>query len=329
LQANINATTSETYWAGGLSHWAIDCVNRGYKVETLPYNGTISYGNTSNLYDLSNYKVFIVCEPNILFTSSEKTAILNFIRAGGSLFMISNHDVSDRNNDGYDSPHIWNDLMQNNSTGNNNPFGIIYDYVNIITNPASTYIGPLAVNDSLINGPFGKVTRLKYSAGATMNLSPSNNSTVRAIFYSQLPSSGNNNVMAAYSRYGNGRVVALGDSSPFDDGTGDPNDNLFNGYTGDAPPDHRNLIMNSTIWLASFNASCDLNNWTGAISTAWENPYNWSCGTIPGANTEVRIDAGKPNYPVVGSNAICKSMYNSSGTSIKILAGFRLDVVGR
>lgn len=328
FQNTITAATTENFWSGGLSYWGIDCVRQGYAVETLPYNGVISFGNAANPFDLSNYKVFVVCEPNIIFTAAEKTAIMNFINAGGSLFMISGHDISDRNNDGIDSPRIWNDLIQNNGSGNSNPFGFIFDYVNISINPPSTSVASLPSNDSLLRGPFGNATRLKWSGGTTMTLTPSANPTLKAVFYSRSPASGNSNVMVAYGRYGNGRVVAFGDSSPFDDGTGDINDILFNGYTGDAPPDHRNLIMNSTIWLASFNASCDVNNWTGVISSSWENPYNWSCGTIPGANTEVRINAGKPNYPIISSNAICKSMYNNSGTSIRVKTGFKLNVLG-
>jgi hypothetical protein len=135
--------------------------------------------------------------------------------------------------------------------------------------------------------------------------------------------------MVATSRYGNGRIASVGDSSPFDDGTGDSFDVLYNGYTGDATPNnHRNLIMNSTIWLASFDAPCDTNYWTGAVGKAWENPYNWSCGTIPGVNTNVFIQAGKANYPVVTSIATCKSLTNVSGTTVKVSTGFRLDIVG-
>jgi hypothetical protein len=106
-QSAVTASTNGTYWNGALSSWAIDCVNQGYTVETLPYNGQITYGNSSNLQDLSHYNVFIVCEPNILFSASEKTAILHFVQNGGGLFVISDHDNSDRNGDGSDSPHIW------------------------------------------------------------------------------------------------------------------------------------------------------------------------------------------------------------------------------
>lgn len=329
-QSLITATTSETFWDGGLSYWAIDCVRKGYTVETLPYNGTITFGNSTNIQDLSNYKIFIVCEPNILFTAAEKTAILSFVNAGGSLFVIADHNVSDRNGDSFDSPHIWNDLFQNNSTGNTNPFGFIFDYVD--TSVTSTRLASLPLTDTIVYGSFGAFTKIKWSGGTTMTISPSVNPSVKAVFYSKAPTSGNNNVMVAYARYGKGKVVAFGDSSPFDDGTGDSGDVLYNGYTGDVPTptlNHRNMIMNSTIWLAMYDTACSVNYWTGAVSKAWENPYNWGCGTIPGPNTVVYIDANKPNYPEVNSLAICKTLYTAPTVTVKVNTGFKLDIVGK
>ncbi len=120
-QAGINSSTDENYWKGAISAWAVDAVQLGYEVETLPYNGSITYGNTSNPQDLSNYSIFVVCEPNMLFSSTEKAAVIDFVQHGGGLFMIADHDNSDRNGDGYDSPYIWNDLMTNN-TVDDNPF---------------------------------------------------------------------------------------------------------------------------------------------------------------------------------------------------------------
>jgi hypothetical protein len=71
-QSGITASTSESYWKGGLSYWAVDCVKKGYQVETLPYNGSITYGNAANTQDLSNYKIFVVVEPNIVFLQQKK-----------------------------------------------------------------------------------------------------------------------------------------------------------------------------------------------------------------------------------------------------------------
>lgn len=248
LQATITSTSVETTWNGGISAWGIDCVKKGYTVESLPYNGQITYGQSTNLQDLSNYKVFVVCEPNILFTASQKTAILQFVQNGGGLFMIGNHAGSDRNGDGEDSRMIWNDLMLNNSI-QVNPFGFTFDSVDI--NQISTTIAMLST-DTLLHGPFGNVTALEYNNGATMTINPSINANVKAVIYKNGSStSGNNNAMMVRSRFGLGKVAALGDSSPPDDGTGDPNDALFDGYISGANGNHKKLIMNTTFWLVN------------------------------------------------------------------------------
>ena len=77
-QTLVTATTPETYWRGGLSSWGIALAKEGHYVETLAPGASITYGNTSNAQDLSNFDVYIVDEPNILFTAAQKTAILNF-----------------------------------------------------------------------------------------------------------------------------------------------------------------------------------------------------------------------------------------------------------
>lgn len=249
-QSGITASTAESYWKGALSYWGIDCVKHGYTVETLPYNGAITYGNTSNPQDLSNYKVFIVCEPNIVFTAAEKTAILQFVQNGGGLFMISDHNGSDRNNDGWDSPAIWNDLMTNN-TIQSNPFGMTYDLVDI--NQTSTNVSTSST-DSLLHGPMGNVSKVTWSDGTTLTLQPSANPTVKASVC-KTGTFGNTNVMVAFAHYGNGKVAAIGDSSPCDDGSGDTNDQLYDGYIADAAGNHQKLLLNATIWLATSNAT--------------------------------------------------------------------------
>jgi len=253
LQNSIANTTAETFWEGALSNWGIDLVKKGYQVQTLAYNQQITFGNTSNTKDLSNYKVFVVCEPNILFTSSEKTAILHFIQNGGGLFMISDHDISDRNGDGQDSPHIWNDLMQTNSV-QTNPFGITFDYVNISQTTTNVFN---LVADTILNGLSGtnNVSEIMYSNGTTFTLSTTQNPTVKGlIFKSGTNNTGTTNCMVAKANYGLGKVAALGDSSPCDDGTGDPNDVLYNGYTQDANGNHQKLLVNVVEWLAAANS---------------------------------------------------------------------------
>lgn len=73
---------------------------------------------------------------------------------------------------------------------------------------------------------------------------------------------------------------------------------------------------------------CSINSWTGAASTAWENPANWSCGCIPDTNTPVSIASPKPNYPVVSSIAFCKSLTISTGATVLVTTGFKLNITG-
>ena len=247
-QSGITSTTSETFWNGALSYWAIDCVKQGYTVETLPYNGQITYGVTSNLQDLSNYKVFVVDEPNISFTASEMTAIINFVSNGGGLMMIADHTISDRNNDGIDSLVIWNDLMSSNSVLAN-PFGITFDTADF--SQTSTNVAALPTNP-ILHGSFGNVTKAQWSGGTTMTLNTTANASVKGlIFKTGSSTTGLSNVMCASATYGNGKVVAIGDSSIPDDGTGDSNDILYDGYITDAAGNHQKLLMNAIIWLAT------------------------------------------------------------------------------
>ena len=270
LQSTLNSSSNESVWDGGISAWGVDCVKKGYIVESLPYNGQITYGQSSNAQDLSNYNVFIVCEPNILFTAAQKTAMLQFVQNGGGLFIISDHANSDRNGDGYDSQMIWNDFILNNSI-QSNPFGFKFDSVDV--SQISTNIAALA-SDTLLHGPFGNVTSLEYNNGATMTLSPTANATVKGIIYKNGSSNtGNTNVMMARARYGLGKVAALGDSSPADDGTGDPNDVLYDGYITGANGNHKKLIMNTTFWLVN-NTATGLETNKATSFNVYPNPFN-------------------------------------------------------
>lgn len=69
--------------------------------------------------------------------------------------------------------------------------------------------------------------------------------------------------------------------------------------------------------------------WNGAVSTAWENPANWACGSVPDANTDVIIGAGMPRYPVINSNAACHSLSASPSANLLVKAGFSLLVTGK
>lgn len=236
----VKQNTPENFWKGGLSAWAIELVKRGYAVETLPAYAKISYNDQKNPQDLTNYQVFVVCEPNIRFTESEQEALLNFVKNGGGLFMIADHADSDRNNDGCDSPCVWNELFKNY----NYPFGMEFSNDNLKETATN-----VADEQAFINGTAGKVSSLKFSNGASIRLRPKENKSAKGIIYqNKVKKGGNSGALCAYAAYGGGRVVALGDSSPADDGTGDIKDKLWKGWD-EENGSHKHLIINATIWL--------------------------------------------------------------------------------
>ncbi len=243
-QSGITSSTSETYWTGALSSWGVALVKAGDNVETLPTSGSITYGNASNPQDLSNYDVFVVDEPNILFTAAEKTAILTFVENGGGLFMISDHTQSDRNNDGYDSPTIWDDLMSNNSV-EANPFGFSIDLTNL--SGTSTNVLTNSSGNVILHGSQGSVSEIEFDNGATITLQPSVNSSVQGLIWQSGYAQANTHVMCASSTFGVGRVFVITDSSPMDDGTGASGNNL---YVSWPLYSHTQLFMNASLWLS-------------------------------------------------------------------------------
>jgi len=243
-QSTITSSTAETYWTGAISSWGIALVKAGNTVETLPSGASITYGNAGNAQDLSNYDVFVVDEPNIRFTAAEKTAILNFVNNGGGLFMISDHTISDRNNDGWDSPAIWNDLMTNNGIVNN-PFGITINLTNISQVSSNVLTGNST--NPILHGSQGNVTQLEFNNGATLTTNTSANPSVQGLIWKSGVTQNSSNVLSASSVYGNGRVYVVTDSSPMDDGTGASGNNLFVSWTLYS---HKQLFMNASLWLA-------------------------------------------------------------------------------
>lgn len=67
-----------------------------------------------------------------------------------------------------------------------------------------------------------------------------------------------------------------------------------------------------------------VNRWTGAISTAWETPGNWSCGSIPDINTNVIINSGTV---VISSNNTIRTLTVNADANMSINPGFNLTIL--
>jgi hypothetical protein len=247
LSQNANPS-SETSWTGGISAWGVGLQKTGrYSLKTLPAGSSITYGG-SGAQDLSKFNAFVLPEPNVVLSAAEKTAIMTFVKNGGGLFMVSDHTGSDRNNDGWDSPKILNDLMTNNSVDSSDPFGFSIDLLNIGTeNP--DVIGASAASDPIISGPFGKATGTIIRNGTTVTLKPADNPSARGeIYRTGYSASGSTGAAVATATFGAGRVMFIGDSSTIDDGTGQSGNTLYNGWNDPAGTDST-VMLNGTEWL--------------------------------------------------------------------------------
>ncbi len=213
-------------------------------MQTLPPDSPITYGESSRSLDLSNYDLFIVPEPQLFFSVSEKSAILQWVHAGGSLFMVADHNSSDRNNNGIydDSPRVWNDL------GVDTCFGIHFDITGELHNSITQTSGNVdtASTDQIINGHWGRADSLAFHWGTTMVLYPDKNPTVEGHVWIEGVAQADQDVMLATCRYGRGRVASIGDSSPADDGTGTPGNHLYNGWE---EASDRVIFLNACYWL--------------------------------------------------------------------------------
>jgi len=63
------------------------------------------------------------------------------------------------------------------------------------------------------------------------------------------------------------------------------------------------------------------------VSTAWENPANWSCNSLPDGNTDVIVNGGKSNYPQISSNVSVRTLRMNPGSSGTVNPGFSLQVL--
>ncbi|RPF30788.1 hydrolase [Streptomyces sp. TLI_185] len=243
-----SSPSSETDWTGALSSWGVALQKTGsYSLKTA--TSALTYGGSSST-DLSNFDTLVLPEPNTLFTTAEKTAIMTFVKNGGGLFMISDHTGADRNNDGEDAVEILNDLMTNNSVDSTDPFGFSIDSLSISSDH------PSAISDSsdpVLHGSFGTVTKSLIASGTTATLKPSDNSAVKGLLY-RTGYSGNTGAFFLTSTFGSGRVAFWGDSSPIDDGTGQSGNTLYDGWN-DTSATNAALALNATAWLAGDGSS--------------------------------------------------------------------------
>jgi hypothetical protein len=68
------------------------------------------------------------------------------------------------------------------------------------------------------------------------------------------------------------------------------------------------------------------NIWTGAVSTAWENPANWSCSILPNVNTDVVIPPG--SEVIANTNNTIRSLTVGSGATYTVNPPNNITILG-
>jgi N-acetylneuraminic acid mutarotase len=68
------------------------------------------------------------------------------------------------------------------------------------------------------------------------------------------------------------------------------------------------------------------NYWTGAVNSAWENPANWSCGTVPDNYTDVYIPAGA--VVTINSNNTIATLHLDPTASLTVNPPYTLTLLG-
>jgi hypothetical protein len=298
-QSTVTSTTDESYWLGAISAWGIDLVRQGFTVHTLTTTYGITFNNSSNPYDLSNYDVFIVCEPQNQFTAAEKSAIISYVQNGGGLIMVADHYASDRDNDGWDSPEVWNDLKADSLFGIH--FQVSAESNNNITEVSTNR--STSPTDSIIFGLAGTATSISYHNGTTMRLLTARNSNAAGHIWMNSASQGIQQIVVATSRYGAGKIGAVGDSSPADDGTGQSGNSLYGGWTESGATDDI-TFLNLTIWAATHgSASPSISITTPNGGEGWAigstQTIQWTSSNVTG---NVKIDLstdGGATFPTV------------------------------
>jgi hypothetical protein len=308
-QSGITATTAETYWGGAYSAFGVALVKKGFQVESLPTGSRITYGDTTNAQDLKNYKVFILPEPNIRYTTAERSAIQAFVRNGGGLFLIADHWNSDRNNDTWDSPEIMNDLMVGVSWGLH--FQVEGETDNWFNdNPDSKYTTDTS-SPIIYTGPYGRPSAgkgLGLFGSTSMTLNPTANPNARGHVWMTTGTVGaNSRVTFATSTDGTGRIAAIGDSSPSEDPTNGCGHATHDGW-GNATYDNALIHLNAIAWLAGAGGGT-------SDTTPPTAPGNLSASAASSSQVNLSWTASTDNVGVSSYN-VYRSTDNASFTPV-------------
>jgi hypothetical protein len=217
---------------GGYSSWADELRRQGFEPRSITDKSISSR-------TLLEANVLVIPEPQNPFSDTERQAILEFVQRGGGLLMIADHRDSDRDNDGWDSPEVFNGWDGKTPSDAPNEyrksldaaltFGLSFSFASSFRDPVIT-IKPVASHSITDGLP---------SAGIYVGTSTEGGTPLLGA---------NGKTYLAVNEIGKGRVLGYGDSSAFSDGTfSDGTKSKYNNWVNLS---NARLAINAVKWLA-------------------------------------------------------------------------------
>lgn len=190
--------------------------------------------------EIKGAQVLVLPEPNSLYSAEEETAIVQFVEQGGGLYAIADHNNSDRNGDGVDSVDVLNRFLPK--------LGLQIEI---------RYFSEAPTGGKINQTPFTKGVKAVGTWGGTTVKCLSK----EGVAHITVSAKNGGGAFIASNLVGSkgGKVIAMGDSSPYDDGTGDPHDKLHNGFSNPGYS-HDILARNSVAWLLEKTAASPQDN---------------------------------------------------------------------
>lgn len=179
---------------------------------------------------LSKYQALILAEPNNPYSPAEQTAMVDFVRNGGGAFFIADHGGADRDNDGYDAVKAINEFSPKLG------FEFAGDFF---------YEAPVSGGINKDHPVTFGVRAVGAWAGSTIKSVPAEDSRFAELIISRRKKA----PYLAAVETGKGRVVAIGDSSPFDDGTGSGGNKKLHDSFDSFMYSHPQLAFNALKWV--------------------------------------------------------------------------------
>jgi hypothetical protein len=84
-------------------------------------------------------------------------------------------------------------------------------------------------------------------------------------------------------------------------------------------------VAGSLLYSQEFVLKSEM-TWLGSVSNAWEEPLNWSCNSIPDANTDVIIENGTMFSPELNANTTIRSLTAAPASGLVLKTGVVLTV---